>query len=299
VTSRVAVLRNPLAGRGAHEAAVSAALAALAGPDRAVEVLPARTRDEALAAVQDAVAGGVDALVVVGGDGTVHVGLQAVAGSGVGFGVIAAGTGNDFAQTMGVPADPVAAAYAIVAALEQGRHAAADLACIEDADGRRTWFGGVLACGFDALVNERANAMRWPKGRRRYDIAILLELARFRPRRYRLTFDDGTVVERPANLVAVANMASYGGGMRMAPDASATDGLLDVVVAGPVGRLTLLRLFPRVFQGTHVQHKAVTVYRTRSVRVEADGIVGYADGERTSPLPITVTVHPDAVRVLA
>jgi diacylglycerol kinase (ATP) len=86
--------------------------------------------------------------------------------------------------------------------------------------------------------------------------------------------------------------------MLMCPDADPTDGLLDVVVAGPVNRRTLVGLFPKVFKGQHVAHPTVDVYRTRSVRIDADGIVGYADGERTCPLPMTVTAVPGALRVL-
>jgi diacylglycerol kinase (ATP) len=155
----------------------------------------------------------------------------------------------------------------------------------------------VLAAGFDALVNERANRMSWPKGRRRYDIATLSELLRLRARRYRVTLD-GQPLEQDANLVAVGNAPSYGGGLRMCPDADLTDGLLDVIVGGPISRLTLLRLYPRVFKGTHVRHPAVSSYRARSVTIEADGIIGYADGERTRALPLTITAAPGALRVL-
>jgi diacylglycerol kinase (ATP) len=164
-------------------------------------------------------------------------------------------------------------------------------------DGYHAWFGAVLAAGFDALVNERANAMTWPKGRRRYDIATLRELVSLRARRYRVTLD-GELLEQDANLVAVGNTPSYGGGLRMCPNADPTDGLLDVLVGGPISRGTLLRLYPKVFKGTHVQHPLVSTYRARTVTVEADGIIGYADGERTHALPLTITAEPGALRVL-
>jgi diacylglycerol kinase (ATP) len=155
----------------------------------------------------------------------------------------------------------------------------------------------VLAAGFDSLVNERANAMRWPKGRRRYDVAIFRELLTLHAKQYRVTLD-GQPLDRHANLVAVGNGPSYGGGLRMCPDADLTDGLLEVVVAGPVSRRALLSLYPKVFQGTHVQHPKVQCYRARSVTLEAEGIVGYADGERIRPLPLTITAEPGALRVL-
>jgi len=292
----VAVLRNPTAGKGKHRHGVTAALTAI-GNVRTVKILDASSRDEAAAACRYAVADGAEALVVVGGDGTVHMGLQAVAGRPVGFGVIPTGTGNDFARAVGVPLDLAASGRAIAAAIEQGRSSAVDLARMTAPDGYERWFGAVLAAGFDALVNERANRMSWPKGRRRYDIATLAELARLRARPYRVTLDGQILVQR-ANLVAVGNAASYGGGLRMCPDADLTDGLLDVIVGGPIGRGMLLRLYPRLPKGTHVQHPAVTAYRARVVTVEAEGIIGYADGERTHALPLTVTAERRALRVL-
>ena len=295
---RVAVLRNPAAGRGRHAKTVSAALAALAMTDRTVEFLDAHTVDAARAACRAAVDSGVDALVAVGGDGTVHVGLQAVAGTGVGFGVIPTGTGNDFAAGVGLPANPVAAARVISESLTAGRSRAIDLGHISGPDGFQRWFCAVLGAGFDALVNERANAMTWPKGRRRYDFAIFAELVGLRPRRYRLTLD-GEPMPQDAVLVAVGNTPAYGGGMKMCPAADPTDGLLDVVVAGPISRLTLLRLQPKVYQGTHVDHPAVTSHRARTVGIDAEGITAYADGERTCPLPITVTARPGALRLLS
>ncbi len=97
-------------------------------------------------------------------------------------------------------------------------------------------------------------------------------------------------------LVAVGNTPAYGGGMKMCPAADPTDGLLDVVVAGPISRLTLLRLQPKVYQGTHVDHPAVTSHRARTVGIDAEGITAYADGERTCPLPITITARPGMQR---
>jgi diacylglycerol kinase (ATP) len=295
--SVVAVLRNPTAGRGKHRHGIAAALGELTAAGHILKNLDATTRDEAAEAARRAVADGVDALVVVGGDGTIHLGLQAVAGTAVGFGVVPTGTGNDFARAVGVPIDPAAAGQAIAGALDENRRTSIDLARMTMADGHVRWFGAVLAAGFDALVNERANAMRWPKGRRRYDIAVFAELISMDQRRYRMTLDQ-TVLEQQACLVAVGNTPSYGGGLRMCPEADLTDGLLDVIVAGPVSRLTLVRLYPTVFKGTHVRHRAVRSYRARSVTIEADGIVAYADGERVGPLPITVSAEPAALHVL-
>jgi diacylglycerol kinase (ATP) len=293
----IAVLANPVAGKGRHRGLVPRVVERLAGGGRTVRLLEADTAEEAEKACQRAVAEGVSALVAVGGDGTVHQALQAVAGRDVGFGVVPAGTGNDFACSAGVPLVPLEAADAIAAALDDGRDHRIDLAKISGTDGEVRWFGAVLAAGFDAIVNERANQLRWPRGPRRYDVAIAMELARLRARVYALELDG---VDRGFEgvLVAIGVGQSYGGGMRILPDADPTDGLLDVVVASSMSRLTLVRLRPRLVKGTHISDPHVTAYRAREVRIHADDIVGYADGERIGPLPMTITCVPGAVRLL-
>ena len=291
------MLANPTAGRGRHRGLLPDVLERLATTGCPVAPLAARTPAEAQAACHRAVAGGAAAVVAVGGDGTVHLALQALAGTGVPLGIVPAGTGNDLAAAAGFTTDPAAALATVVDALRHGTTAPLDLARITAVDGTTRWFGAVLAAGFDAAVNERGNRMRWPRGPVRYDVAILVELARLRPRRYRITLD-GVPEERDAVLVAVANGPSYGGGMRICPDADPADGRLDVAVVGPVGRATLVRVKPRIYAGTHVTHPAVTVRRAASVVVEAEGIVGYADGERTAALPLRVDCVPRALRVL-
>jgi len=166
------------------------------------------------------------------------------------------------------------------------------------AAGPPRWFGGVLGAGFDAMVNERANRMRFPRGPRRYDVAIVAELFRLKPRPYTVRLD-GVEHRLDAVLVAIGNTPAYGGGMRICPAADATDGLLDIVIAGPISRTTLIRIKPRVYAGTHVSHPMVTSYRAREVELDAEGITAYVDGERTSPLPVTVTAIPGALTLLA
>jgi diacylglycerol kinase (ATP) len=294
----VAVLVNPSAGRGRHRQQLAAALDELSAHGRDVQVLRPDGIPAAVAAAHAAVADGVSALVAAGGDGTVNLGLQAVAGTGTGFGILPVGTGNDFAVELGLPTDPMAAAIAISDALDTDRRRRIDLARMVPADGPARWFGAVLGAGFDSIVNERANRMRFPRGPRRYDIAIMVELLRLRPRRYTIRLD-GAEHEMDAVLVAVGNTASYGGGMRICPDADATDGLLDVVIAGRVGRGLLMRIKPKVYAGTHVQHPLVNTFRVTTVEIAAEGITAYVDGERSSPLPVTVTAVPGALSLLA
>jgi diacylglycerol kinase (ATP) len=264
---------------------------------RTVQVLDAPDRDAALAAAHKAVADGAGALVAVGGDGTVHLGLQAVGGTATPFAAVPAGTGNDFALDVGYPPDPLAAADAICAALDAGRTRKIDLARLVAGGGAEKWFGGVLAAGFDTLVNERGNRMRFPRGPRRYDLAIVVELLRLRPRAYTITLD-GAEHRVNAVLVAVGNTQSYGGRMRICPDADPTDGRLDVLVALAMTRRTFVRIKPKVYAGTHVAPPLVTQYRAGTVTLAADGITSYADGERAYPLPVTVTAVPGALTLL-
>ncbi|WBB99498.1 diacylglycerol kinase family protein [Solwaraspora sp. WMMA2080] len=297
VPGSVAVLANPNAGRSRHSAVLPLVREALAATGRPVRLLTAATADRAASACRAAVDGGAAAVVTLGGDGTVHLALQALAGTDVPLGPVPTGTGNDFAACTGFPADPARAAAVIAAALAVGRSRPVDLARVSAPGRPDRWFGAVLAAGFDAVVNERANRMRWPSGPRRYDLAVPVELARLRPRRYRMVCD-GEPDEFDAVLVAVGNCASYGGGMRICPAADPTDGLLDVVVAGPVTRRTLIRIKPQVRRGGHVDHPMVRSLRARQVTIDAPDLVCYADGERLGPLPVTVTAVPGALRLL-
>ncbi|MGH3822256.1 MAG: sphingosine kinase, partial [Pseudonocardiaceae bacterium] len=161
------------------------------------------------------------------------------------------------------------------------------------------YFATVLCTGFDASVNARANAMRWPSGPRRYDLAVLAELTALRPRPVQV-HADGAEVELEAILVAVGNGPCYGGGLRICPDAMLSDGLLDVIAIAAVSRRRLLRVFPRLRVGGHVDEPEVTVLRSTSVCIEGDpGWPVYADGEPQGTLPVTARCEPGALTVVA
>jgi diacylglycerol kinase (ATP) len=295
----VGVLVNPAAGLGRGGRDVAAVLATLRAAGLTVVEIAAPNAGLAAAASGTAVADGIDALVAVGGDGTVNLAVQVVAGTRTPLGIVPCGTGNDLALSLGVPPDPVQAAAQVAERLLTGAVVAIDAVRTTSDDGTpRGWWACVLASGFDSAVNERANRMRWPRGPRRYDVAILVELARLRPLPYRITLD-GREIECPAVLVAVGNTDSYGGGMRVCPSADPADGLLDVTVVGPIGRAELVRTKPRLYAGTHVEDPRVVTYRAAEVRLEAPGVVAYADGEPLAPLPLVLTCVPGALRVLA
>jgi diacylglycerol kinase (ATP) len=286
----IALLTNPTAGKGRGAKLRRGALTRLRAAGLTVRDLQGRDPGEAADLARQCVAGGVDALVVCGGDGMVHLAVQALAGSGVPLGIIPAGTGNDVARYLDLPRkDPEAAVDRVVA----GRTRRIDLA-----RSGSQYFVTVLAAGFDAVVNERANRMRWPKGQLRYTLATLAELRVFRPLPYVLQLDDRRLALE-AMLVAVGNGPSFGGGLRITEGAVLDDGLLDVVVIKPMSKLDLVRTYPKLFKGTHVTHPRYEHHRVRSVTVAAPGIVSYADGERFGSLPLTIEAAPGALTVLA
>lgn len=289
------VLTNPAAGHGNAARATAAAVARLQhrGID-AVEVVGADA-DDARRRLDAALQRGTDALVAVGGDGMIFDALQALAGSDTPLGIVAAGTGNDHARAYGLPIGDAAAAADIIA---DGWVQTVDLGRITDGDGAVKWFGTVVAAGFDSLVSDRTNRMRWPRGRARYYLAMLAELSRLRPLPFRLVFDDRDEIIADLTLAAVGNTGSYGGGMRICPDADPTDGLLDVTMVHATSRTRLVRLFPTVFAGTHVGLDRVTTARAASVRVECPDVNAYADGEYACPMPIQVAAVPAGLRVL-
>ncbi|MCZ8378432.1 diacylglycerol kinase [Mycobacterium sp. CPCC 205372] len=292
---RITLLTNPMSGHGNAPHAAQRAVARF--QQRGVDVCEIVGTDAAHARrlVDEALAAGTDALVVAGGDGVISLALQALALGDVPLGIVPAGTGNDHARAFGVPTgDPEAAADIVV----DGRTETIDLGRIDDAGGAAKWFGTVMAAGFDSLVSDRTNRMRWPHGRMRYNVAMVAELSRLRLLPFRLTFDDGEETITDLTLAAFGNTRSYGGGMLICPDADHTDGLLDITMVHSASRSKLIRLFPTVFKGTHVGLAEVTTARARRVHVDSPGINAYADGDYACPLPVTVSAVPRALRVL-
>lgn len=303
---RVGVLVNPTAGRGRGRTVGDAVLAHFARRGVIVRDLSGDDADAAIARARQGVVEGLDALLVVGGDGAVHLGVNVVAGTSLPLGIVAAGSGNDVARALGLPIDDTAAALRVIErAVATGPRRIDAVRMHAPGYAAREWFICVLSAGIDAAVNARANAMTWPAGRARYVRALAGELGRFRPYGYRVHVDGEPWISA-GTLVCVANGPSFGGGMRIAPDATFDDGLLDVVLVGPVRRAELARIFPLVYSGRHVSHPAVTIVRGREVTLEpqhhgphAPPPHAFADGEPVGPLPLRCVVVPGAVAVLA
>ncbi len=283
---RVHVLGNPAARGGTGD--VEKVVAQLVAAGHEVHLLEATSAEASEQVAVGAVADGARRLVAVGGDGLVRIALQAVATTEVVLGIVPQGTGNDFARALGLLDGGLA--DHVRRALEPGRAV----------DAMRTthgWVASVATMGFAGDVTARANRLRWPRGGQRYTVATLLQLPRLR--RLRATLEvDGEIHDADTTMLSIGNTAYFGGGMKICPDATATDGLLHVVVIGAVGRGTFLRVFPKVFGGGHVGHPAVQVYRGRSVTVTSDDdILMWADGDELGPLPITCEAVSGAVQV--
>lgn len=291
---RVALLVNPVAGHGKALGVARRARARFAGRGVEVRELVGADAEASRELARQAVAGGIDALVVVGGDGMIHLALPSVVGTATPLGVIPAGTGNDQAREYGWPRrSPEDAADVVLAGITRS----IDVGRAVTADGRATYFGSVLAAGFDSLVSDRTNRMRWPHGRARYNVAMLAEFVNLRPLPFVLTLADGTVIEQDLLLVAVGNTRSYGGGMKICPGADPGDGLFDVTIGRAASRRSVLRMMPGVYRGTHVAKPQVQVVRTTGLRIESAGINAYADGDHLGPLPADVSLLPGAVSV--
>lgn len=274
----------------------------------------------------------IDALVVVGGDGMVHLGIQELAQTGVALGIIPVGTGNDFAAAARISPDPDRAVAELLARITRGAEPRlVDLLHVEGSgvEGERSrWVAGAVSAGLDAAVNARANRMRFPRGSSRYVVAALREILAYRSWNYHLTAEGVTIAppqrahlegfpgllvgsigaqgehtvtwDQRGALVTAANGPTVGGGIRIAPNAHIADGSLELVLARDVGRRTAGILFPMMMAGVHLRSTHLRAISARAVTIESpDKPAVYGDGERIGTLPVRVEVRPGVLRLLA
>jgi diacylglycerol kinase (ATP) len=285
VVTEVQVLGNPAARGGTGD--VERVIDELRAGGRRAAMLRADSAAAAAEQARHAVAAGAERLVVVGGDGLVRIAVDAAAGSETVLGIVPQGTGNDFARALGLLDGDLA---------EHVRRALDAPAAVDAMRTEHGWVASVATAGFSGDVTARANGLRWPRGQQRYTVATVLQLPRLRRLHARITVD-GVVHEADNTMLSIGNTAYFGGGMRICPDARPDDGLLHVVVIGPVGKGTFLRVFPRVFGGGHVRHPDVQTYTGRTVRVEGEDGEMWADGDLLGPIPLTCEVVPRALQV--
>jgi len=285
---RLQLVVNPAAGGGRASRLLPQVEAALIGAGHDLLVTPTRSFEHADELTAQAVAQ-ERVVVAMGGDGIVGRVAGVVAEHDGLLAVLPGGRGNDFCRTVGIPRDAVEACTV----LQTGVERRLDLGYAGDVA-----FLGIASIGFDSEVQERALTSRLPLGQLVYLYSSLATVASWRPATFRCTVD-GEPLELTGWSVVVANSGVYGGGMRVAPEASLDDGLLDVVTTSVTTRRAFLRALPKVFKGTHVEEPSVQTRTARTVVLDADRAFRvFADGDPVATLPCTVTVRPGAVRVL-
>ncbi|HEY3063498.1 MAG TPA: diacylglycerol kinase family protein [Chloroflexota bacterium] len=293
-TRRPLFVFNPAAGGGRHTARllpmVRAAVAAHGGA-----VVCTERPGHAVELARGAAAQRFDAVVGVGGDGTLHELANGLLDCGVGtppaLGAVPAGTGNDFVRSLGLPTDPSAAIDLVWAGATQ---------IIDLARCGERFFLNAGGVGFDSRVAR--DAQRIPKSLRigtlPYVAGVLWEVIRNTSNEVVLELDEQRI-QRRSLMVAIANGAFYAGGMMICPHAKRDDGLLDVCVVGEMPRRDVLRLLLSVFSGGHVGHPLVEFHRTRRLRIEcAAGSEIQLDGELVGSLPAVFEVAPNALRAI-
>ena len=287
----VRFLVNPAAGRGAGMAHLDR-IRVLASHHGAGLVVTRKVSDLA-AQARRAAEDGVERLLVAGGDGTMHHAAQGLAGTDCALGVIPLGSGNDLAGTLGIPPD-------LDAAVDLALHGTVrriDLARVGE-----TYCIGYAGVGFDSEVTRFANKVKYLRGPLIYFYAVIHTLITFEPPQMRVTHDGGTFEGR-VMFTVVNNLPRFGGGMRIAPDAQIDDGLLDLVIVKEIPKRTLLTVFPKVYNGKHVGHPAVTIVRTRRAEITIDRpMTMYGGGEPVRPVDaretVTVEVVPGGLAVV-
>jgi len=277
------VVVNPKAGLGAAAKLATQVVGFLKAKNIAYRMISPSSAMETKNQVRSALSTGeVSKLLSVGGDGLFHLLLQLSIEFKVPLALTPGGTGNDFFRTLGW-FDCQLTDY-----LEHLVHTEASLIDVGVVDGE--YFGAVLSSGFDSVVNERANRMKWPTGPAKYNAAIALELPKFQAMEFKI-FADEKIMEVEAMLIAIGNGNSYGGGMKVCPDADLHDGLLDIMILHPISKFEFIKVFPTVYKGTHIKHPQVEIIRAKAIRIESSA-VAYADGERIGQLPVQVESLP-------
>lgn len=294
---RLGVVINPVAGGTKGAEVGKQVLEILSRSKHQVMDLSGENLEVAKTNINTAIAEtGIDGLILVGGDGMANLGANFCAGTNIPMALVPAGTGNDAATVFGMP---LAETNKSIELILDGLNNPKRIDAIKVShDGTSSWALGSASAGFDALVNARANKMTWPKGPNRYYVAMLLELASFKPIKYKSVVD-GVQKDFEAMLCVVSNTGVFGGGMLVVPDASISDGLLDVLLVKKMSRLKFVTIFPKVYKGTHVTDKDVEIFRAKKVEIAALGMPIYSDGEYVGKAPFEAEVVKGALLAVA
>lgn len=288
------VILNPAAGRGRARRQRAALCHLLNYVALQVgcswQIVETTRRGEATMLARQAANEGVPIVVAAGGDGTLGEVANGLVGTSAKLGVLPLGTGNDFARCVGISENLSVA----VDNLFTGKAYPVDLGRVGD-----RYFINVAGCGFDAAVAQRVNrGFRFLRGTAAYVAAVYQTLVTFKPVQMHIIADDEVISERTM-LCTVANTQSYGGGMRIAPMAQIDDGWLDVCIVKAVSKVEFVRVFPRVFTGTHITHPCFVMFKAKRIRVESNPAVPVlVDGDVRGTTPVEFIAHPSAIQVI-
>jgi diacylglycerol kinase (ATP) len=290
----VVVVANPTAGRGKGARLIPRvdALLRSLGVSHSLRICESAEDPERQARL--AASGGAELVAALGGDGQVGACANGVLGTQSALAVIPAGTGNDFARHIGLDRkDPLAA----VRLLSSPTFKMIDVVKVTTPE-RERHYVNIGGAGFDSEVNELANKVRRLQGTPKYVYSTFVTLARFTPGKF-VVVVDGTEYTFTGMMLAVGNGSSYGGGMRVTPEARSDDGVLDICVIKELPKWQFVKTFPKVFSGKHVGHPAVTMLRGKEIEISAERpFQVYADGEPVGHLPATFSVVPAALRIV-
>jgi len=212
-------------------------------------------------------------VVAVGGDGTANEVAAGLVGSEAYFGIIPLGSGNDIAKSFGITKDNA------LDVLLNGKPYISDLATVND-----KIFLGVASCGLDSEVNKTANYLsRKLRFKNVYVIALFITLIKFKPYHLKINFPDSSI-EGEYMLIAVGHGNMYGGGMLVTPKAKRNDGLLDICLVNKISKLELIKVFPLIFTGKHIEHPKVDYFQVPYLDIEGEGLI-FGDGNELTSLP--------------
>lgn len=279
----IGIVLNPAAGRGRGAKIRSAIEEELAKHPQEWRILATSGPGDGARCTQELIAAGAARIGVAGGDGTLSECLPVMQDSSIPLGVIPLGTGNDFGRHIGVRTWRQGLETLIAGSPER-----IDIGLV---NGRP--FLDTVACGFDSAVGQRVNeGSHFLKGTAAYLAAVIATLASYRCSEMTIRVD-GEAWSGRAMLCAVCNCRSYGGGLNVAPHASITDGLLDVVVVQEMSKLRFLMQFPKVFRGSHLDLPEVRHWQGTQIQIESNPPIRYLrDGELEGFTPGEIEILP-------
>lgn len=241
--------------------------------------------------VKDNLNNDFSSFIAVGGDGTVHYMANALAGTDKKLGVIPTGSGNDISTTLGIPFDVRNCCQII----KKGKTKRVDLGLIND----KYYYLCVAGSGFDSQVTDLANNTRLPiKGPVKYTYAVYKTLITFKSKKFFIDYN-GNQREIYGMMIAVANMPTYGGGMKITPSADHQDGLFDICIIKRMSKLHFIKIFPKVYEGKHVGDAHVEIFQNDSFRIDSEYRFSvFADGEYICKLPATFKIVPKSLNFI-